>query len=175
VKRYYVITTAVLLLFLTACGAKPTVNEPPTTAPQETVTEKPTAEETASIETTDTTVSKTTATPKTTVKPTAVVSDPTKPVRTTEKITVYVGTTRVDNFIVKEVDGTVLTLSHYDIDTHDELKAGLYRGDYGETDGSADMHFKVGDIVTVRYDVQVKETSPFQITIREICPTAWNN
>lgn len=76
-------------------------------------------------------------------------------------------------FIIKEVNGKNLIMSKYEAG-NGELKEGLYSGNYGNLDGSADMHFNVGDIVTVRYDYDIQETYPMGITIREIYPAQWN-
>ncbi len=189
-KRFAVMTTAAMLLLLAACGAKPAVSEAQTFAAKGSATETLSTQEVISVEATaETTTAESTAVLQTTQgrtnrqkttekQTTAVVSDPTRPVKPTkpgEAPTTGTGTTRTDNFIVKEVHGTVLTLHMYSIEHHDELKSGVYRGDYGGLAGSADMHFKVGDIVTIRYDADIGETYPLQITIREIYPAQWNN
>lgn len=76
-------------------------------------------------------------------------------------------------FVIKEVNGTNLIMAKYEAGTG-ELKEGLYSGNYGNLNGSADMQFNVGDIVTVRYDYDIQETYPMGITIREIYPAQWN-
>lgn len=77
------------------------------------------------------------------------------------------GTTITDTFIVKEVNGTDLTLARYDMD-NGEYKEGLYSCNYGTIYGSYAMHFNAGDIVSVRYDKEIAETYPYQMNVREI-------
>lgn len=109
--------------------------------------------------------------PKTT-NSTKVVSDSTKP-KTTKVPETHYGTIITNSFIVKNSSGTNLTLSRYDKNAG-ELKEGLYTCNYGSLDGSADMHFKVGDVVTVRYDYEVYEVYPYQLNVREIYIAVWN-
>lgn len=78
-----------------------------------------------------------------------------------------------DTFIIKEINGTVLTLARYDRN-NGEYKEGLYTCNYGGFAGSADMHFNKGDVVTIRYNSEVAETYPMQMTIYEIYPAVWN-
>ena len=93
----------------------------------------------------------------------------------TEEPTAGTGTTVTDTFVVKKVQGTLLTLAKYDIKAQQELNSGAYTADYSGLSGSADMHFAEGDVVTIRYDQAVAETYPMQLTVREIYPAAWND
>lgn len=77
-----------------------------------------------------------------------------------------------DVFIVKEVNGTNLTLLKVIYGTDTEKL--LYSCNYGELSGSADMIFNVGDAVTVVYGKEVMETYPIQLTIKEIYPATYN-
>ncbi len=79
----------------------------------------------------------------------------------------------INMFIVKETDGTKLTLSRYEVG-NGELKEGLYTCNYGNLYGSYAMIFNVGDIITVRYYNENKETYPYQIEVAEINPAEWN-
>lgn len=83
--------------------------------------------------------------------------------------TIMPGGTIRDTFIIKEINGTLVTMAKYD-NKAGELKEGLYRGNIE----SADTEYKAGDIVTVVYDRAIEETYPLQLTIREIYPTSWN-
>lgn len=102
----------------------------------------------------------------------APVSDPTKPVSEVYP-TVGHPTIITDVFIVKEVHGTTLILARYDR-YNGEYKEGLYSADLSNLDGSADMKFTVGEVLTVRYDYDLKETYPYGMTVREIYPAVWN-
>lgn len=107
---------------------------------------------------------------------TAVTEETTKGTKNTKPVQsyhAYTGTTIIDTFIVKEVHGTNLVLARYDRN-NGEYKEGLYSCNLGELDGSADMKYNVGDVVTVRYDQEIAETYPYQITVREIYPAVWN-
>ena len=75
--------------------------------------------------------------------------------------------TITDTFIVKEVNGTNLTLARYDI-KNGEYKEGLYACNYGNLYGSYSMHFNAGDIVSVSYDKELAETYPYQMNVKEI-------
>ena len=72
-------------------------------------------------------------------------------------------------FIIKEIDGTLVTMAKYDLKAG-ELKEGLYRGSI-EPDG---IEYKAGDIVTVVYDREIEETYPFGIKINEFYPAEYN-
>lgn len=189
--------TLILLLLLTACGVQKTSGSgadktsAAVNAAQNETTTRPEPAEPGETQTgvsePDTQPPETEAptSPKPTqeaAKPTAV--NPTQPTTlpepsaeaTTEQApTAYTGTTITGAFIVKKVQGTLLTLHMYDAAKGGELKSGAYTADYGTLDGSDKMHFAVGDIVTVRYDQAVAETYPMQLTVREIYPAAWND
>lgn len=92
---------------------------------------------------------------------------------TTNAPKTYSGTTITDSFIIKTVSGTHLTLAKYDRN-NGEQKDGLYACDYSNLDGSDQMQFNVGDVVTVRYDQEIAETYPMQLTAREIYIAEWN-
>lgn len=79
------------------------------------------------------------------------------------------GTIR-DTFIIKEIDGTLVTMAKYDSKAG-ELKEGLYRGSI-KLDG---IEYKAGDIVTVVYDRETEETYPFGIKIYEFYPAEYNS
>lgn len=100
-------------------------------------------------------------------KTTGVVGDPKKQVPTA-----ITGTTLTDAFIVRKVSGTYLELSK--VIYGEDTEKLIYSCNYGELDGSDDMHFNVGDVVTIRYDREIAETYPLQLTVREIYPAAWN-
>ncbi len=175
----------ILLLLFTACGAKQSRNEvesvscpaapvEQTTAAQdrqpageadETASEANQTEEFTAVSVADTT------------QPPATEASAKPPAETTasEIPTSRTGTTITDTFIVKQVQGTLLTLYRYDAAKGGELKSGAYTADYGSLDGADKMSFSVGDIVTVRYDQEIAETYPMQLTVREIYPAEWNN
>ena len=183
----------ILLLLLTACGAKQTKTEvesvscpaestaqdrQPAGEAEETASDASPGEELTAVSVPDTQTPPETETP---TKPDRTVAS-TQPTTqqavesTTADIpTAYTGTTIIGAFIVKQVQGTLLTLHMYDPAKGGELKSGAYPADYGTLDGSADMHFAVGDVVTIRYDQEIAETYPMQLTVREIYPAAWND
>ena len=79
---------------------------------------------------------------------------------------VITGETLADTFVITKVSGTYLELRKiiYGGDT-EKL---VYSCDLGNLDGSADMTYKVGDYITLRYDKEIAETYPLQLTVREI-------
>lgn len=182
----------ILLLLLTACGAKQTKTEvesvscpaestaqdhQPAGEAEETASEASPGEELTAVSVPDT---QTPTSPKpaqesTKPNPPAEKPEPTSETTAAELPTTRTGTTIIGAFIVKQVQGTLLTLHMYDPAKGGELKSGAYTADYGTLDGSADMHFAVGDVVTIRYDQEIAETYPMQLTVREIYPAAWND
>ena len=172
----------ILLLLFTACGRQKTSGDDgpnpdvqvtetqsqPDTEPGEEITAVSVPDAQEAPETEAPTQEATKPTQETT-KPTA--AETTQP----ELPTTGTGTTITGTFIVKQVQGTLLTLHMYDPAKGGELKSGAYTADYGRLDGSDQMHFNVGDVVTVRYDQEVAETYPMQLTVREIYPAAWND
>ncbi len=145
----------------TSQAVQPTTPPEPTTAPVHTPTEAPTKPKPTQAATMPTAAETTQANP---------------PAETTaaEIPTTGTGTTITNTFIVKQVQGTLLTLHRYDPARGGELKSGAYTADYSGLSGSADMHFAEGDVVTIRYDQAVAETYPMQLTVREIYPAVWN-
>lgn len=89
-----------------------------------------------------------------------------------EKITTGSGTTVTDTFIITKADGTYLELNRLIENDTEKLK---YCCDIGNIDGSADMNFKAGDYIVLRYDLEIAETYPLQLTVREIFPPVWND
>lgn len=185
--------TLILLLLFTACGRQKTSGDDgpnPDAQVTETQLQPDTepVEEITAVSVPDTQEPPETEAPTSpkptqeSAKPTAV--NPTQPTTlpepsaeaTTEQApTTYTGTTITGAFIVKKVQGTLLTLHMYDPAKGGELKSGAYTADYGTLDGSDKMHFAVGDVVTIRYDQEIAETYPMQLTVREIYPAAWND
>lgn len=180
-KRTMVFLSVFAVLFaLSACGkeqvipaedaATSTALEPSAFSVSETTDIRvPTAE------TTDSRM--TTAKPDSTTGTTAITGDPTKPQATTtvprgQIPTADDGTTILDVFIITKVSGQYLEL-HRVIYGNDTEKL-LYCCTYGHLDGADDMVFHVGDEVTIRYDREVAETYPLQLTVREIYPAVWN-
>ncbi len=144
--------------------------------PVEDKTETSSVTETAVPEKTEPAVPKRSVPYSTTTKPagtTSIVHDPKKP--TAPRVYTYTGTICNDPFIIKEVNGTKLTLARYSL-TAGELKEGLYSCDYGNVDGSDKMEFHVGDVVTIRYiqDNLDKNVYPYQMKIDEIYIAEWN-
>ena len=168
----------ILLLLLTACGVQKTSGEDgPDPAAEITTTrveQTETTEEITAVSVPDTTEPPATEAP---TKPAAESTQPEPPAETTasEIPTSRTGTTITSTFLVKNVQGTLLTLHMYDAAKGGELKSGAYTADYGSLDGADKMSFSVGDIVTVRYDQEIAETYPMQLTVREIYPAAWND
>ncbi len=105
----------------------------------------------------------------------APVSDPAKPTSNAKPEAEYPttgsGTTIVGTFIIKKVSGTYLEL--YKLMGNDTEKL-IYSCDLGSVDGFADMKYKAGDYITLRYDREIAETYPLQLTVREILPNEWN-
>ena len=180
--------TLILLLLFTACGRQKTSGDDGPN-PDAQVTETQLQPDTEPVEEiTAVSVPDTQEAPETeaptqgATKPTAAEStqpseQPESPAETTaaELPTTRTGTTIIGTFIVKQVQGTLLTLHMYDAAKGGELKSGAYTADYGTLDGSDKMHFAVGDVVTIRYDQEIAETYPMQLTVREIYPAAWND
>ncbi len=181
----------ILLLLLTACGAQKTSGsgaDKTSAAANAAQNETTTRPEPAEPGETQTGVSEPDTQPPETEAPTspkpaqestkpnppAEKPEPTSETTAAELPTTRTGTTIIGAFIVKQVQGTLLTLHMYDPAKGGELKSGAYTADYGTLDGSADMHFAVGDVVTIRYDQEIAETYPMQLTVREIYPAAWN-
>ncbi len=181
----------ILLLLLTACGAKQTKTEvesvscpaesmaqdrQPAGEAEETASEASPGEELTAVSVPDTQAptSPKPAQESTKPNPPAEKPEPTSETTAAELPTTRTGTTIIGAFIVKQVQGTLLTLHMYDPAKGGELKSGAYTADYGTLDGSADLHFAVGDVVTIRYDQEIAETYPMQLTVREIYPAAWN-
>ena len=75
------------------------------------------------------------------------------------------GTTVTDTFVIERVSGTHLELRKV---VGGEVEDPLYSCDYGRLDGADEMKFSAGDRVRIRYDREVAETYPMQITVREI-------
>lgn len=188
-------------LSLTACtqnSAESKADEMATAAPYETMQEASAPESTVSATSEQTEVS--TSAPsqglveQTTAKATnrittttsvletqAPVSDPTKPQTTKPQATTApqtqapaasTGTTITSTFIITKVSGTYLELNRLDGNDIEKL---LYCCSLDDFDGSADMKYNVGDYITLRYDQEIAETYPLQLTVREIYPTTWNN
>ena len=86
----------------------------------------------------------------------------------TEEPTAGTGTMVTDTFLVKKAQGTLLTLAKYDVNSQQELKSGVYTADYGKLAEEYDLYFSEGDVVSIRYDQEVAETYPMQLTVREI-------
>lgn len=105
-----------------------------------------------------------TAAPTTTAASTAPV------VTTKAEPTAGTGTTTIGTFIITKVSGTYLELNKLD-----DVEKTTYSCDIGGFDGSADMNYKVGDYIVLRYDQEIMETYPLQLTVREIYPPEWNN
>ncbi|MBQ9551655.1 MAG: hypothetical protein IJU96_02720 [Clostridia bacterium] len=182
----------ILLLLFTACGAKQNKTEivsvscpaepaEQTTAAQdrqpaegsdETTNEAESGEEITAVSVPDTQEPPATEAP---TKPQPTAAPRTELTTASEIPTSRTGTTITGAFIVKKVQGTLLTLHMYDPAKGGELKSGAYTADYGTLDGSDKMHFAVGDVVTIRYDQEIAETYPMQLTVREIYPAAWND
>ena len=78
-----------------------------------------------------------------------------------------------DTFLIKEVNGTNLIMTRYDLN-NGEYKEGKYTCNYGNLYGSYEMKFNVGDVVTVRYKAAIMETYPYQLDIEEIYIAQWN-
>lgn len=83
----------------------------------------------------------------------------------------YTGTTVTDTFIITKVSGTYLELRKVIGNDTEKL---LYCCSLGDMTGTDDMQFKVGDGITLRYDAEIAETYPLQLTVREIFPAAKN-
>ncbi len=77
--------------------------------------------------------------------------------------------TVTDTFIVEKAAGT-----HLELRKADGGDTALYACDYGRLDGADEMKFGEGDQVVIRYDREVMETWPVQMTVREIYPAEWN-
>lgn len=77
--------------------------------------------------------------------------------------------TVTDLFVVERASGT-----HLELRKADGGDTALYSCDYGRLDGADGMKFSAGDQVVVRYDREVMETWPVQMTVREIYPAEWN-
>ncbi|MCR5782806.1 MAG: hypothetical protein K6G90_08745 [Clostridia bacterium] len=77
--------------------------------------------------------------------------------------------TVTDTFIVERAAGT-----HLELRKADGGDTALYSCDYGRLAGADEMKFSEGDQVVVRYDREVMETWPVQMTVREIYPAEWN-
>ena len=77
--------------------------------------------------------------------------------------------TVTDTFIVERAAGT-----HLELRKADDSDTALYSCDYGRLAGADEMKFSAGDQVVVRYDSEVMETWPVQMTVREIYPAEWN-
>jgi len=73
-----------------------------------------------------------------------------------------------NDFLVKEISNTSLTMSRYDKSSMQELKEGLFCGDYGTLENASTLNLKVGDVITVYYDENIMECYPYQIIIRKI-------
>ena len=161
----------ILLLLLTGCGVQKSSGEDgPDPAAEATAAQSEPAETVEEI----TAVS----VPDTQEPPAAEApTQPEPPAETTaaEIPTSRTGTMITGTFIVKDVQGTLLTLYMYDAAKGGELKSGAFTADYGGLNGADQMCFSIGDIVTIRYDQEIAETYPMQLTVREICPAAWNN
>lgn len=182
-KRIIATLSAFVVLFsLSACGKvqeAPTENTTASTISETSISmfSEATEQETPITETTkpQTTTTKPDLTVGTTqAQTTTVIGDPTKPQTTesTQSPSTYRGTTIVDNFVITKVSGTYLEL-HKVIYGSDTEKL-VYCCDFGNLDGSADMQFRAGDDVTIRYDVEIAETIPLRLTAREIYPSVWN-
>ena len=174
----------ILLLLLTACGVQKTSGEDgPDPAAEITTTRVEQTEMTEEItavsvpDTTEPPPTEAPTQPKTAAVPTQPGTQPNLPAETTaaENPTTRTGTTITGTFVVKQVQGTLLTLSMYDAARGGEQKSGAYTADYGSLDGADQMYFAVGDILTIRYDQEIAETYPMQLTVREIYPAAWND
>lgn len=81
------------------------------------------------------------------------------------------GTTITSTFRITKVNGTYLELNRLDGNDVEKL---TYSCDLGNLDGSADMHYKVGDYIVLRYDPEIAETYPLQLTVKEVYPPVWN-
>lgn len=71
-----------------------------------------------------------------------------------------------DTFVITKISGTYLELRKVVYGTDTEKL--VYCCDLGSLDGSADMNYKVGDDITLRYDYDIAETYPLQLTVKEI-------
>lgn len=79
--------------------------------------------------------------------------------------------TTTDLFVVTDVMDTYLELQKI---IGKDVEKSIYCCDYGDLELADEMHFKVGDEVTIRYDKDMAETYPLQLTVREIYPAQWN-
>lgn len=84
---------------------------------------------------------------------------------------IYLSDTKTDLFVVTDVMDTYLELQKV---VGNDVEKSIYCCDYGNLELADEMHFKVGDEVTIRYDKDVAETYPLQLTVREIYPASWN-
>lgn len=73
--------------------------------------------------------------------------------------------TIVDTFVITKVSGTYVELRKIIGEDTEKL---VYSCDLGNFDGSDYMKCKVGDNITLRYDKEIAETYPLQLTVREI-------
>lgn len=121
---------------------------------------------------TDTVIKTTVAVTSESKVETTINSSTKKDVPTVEAPATYTGTTITGTFIITKVSGTYLELNRI---TGSDTEKLVYSCDLGNFDGSADMNYKVGDYIVLRYDQEIAETYPLQLTVREIYPPEWNN
>ena len=169
-KKMFTIFAAIALIAgcFTGCGTE-------TTSP-DVITSDNTAAVSSSVETTssetESGVKNTVTAPGSGVS----VSEPTQPQTTKIKPKAEVPTansaaTITSTFRITKVNGTYLELNKLDGSDVEKL---TYSCDLGNLDGSADMHYKVGDYIVLRYDREIAETYPLQLTVEEVYPPVWN-